>query len=286
MIPLQMKCLFRGMFIALVLLISSAGHATDKPMRVVSLGGSITEIVYALGAENLLVGVDQSSLYPPQAQTLPSVGYYRRLPPEGVASLKPTLVLASANAGPPQVIEQLKMLGIEVLQLPDEPTVASLEARVSQVAKALNRQAEGQTLLSQFRSAWEKVHANPTQARTGVMLVMRGGRLLAAGGDTTAHVVLTESGLDNAFEQQRSYQPISAEALSALAPEVIVITTSTVTSMGNLDAVKEHPALRLTPAVRNNRVIVLDDLLAQGFGLRVTEAINSIRQEAVGDQRL
>jgi len=278
-----MKYLFQALSVALTLCISPAGQATETPMRVVSLGGSITEIVYALDAQDLLVGVDQSSLYPPQAQTLPSVGYYRHLPSEGVVSLKPTLVLASANAGPPQVIEQIKRLGIDVMPLSDEPTVNSLEARVRAIAKALDRQAQGEALLSQFRTAWDLAHTKSVPALSATLLIMRGGRLLAAGGDTTAHVVLSESGLENIFSEQRSYQPISAEALNAQAPEVIIVTTSTVNAMGNLDAIKTHPALRLTPAVRDNRIVVLDDLLAQGFGLRVTEAIHTIRQGAWGD---
>ena len=63
----------------------------------VTLGGSVTEIVYGLGQGARLVGDDQSSLYPPEARRLPSVGYYRAVPVEGVLSLKPDLVLASSR---------------------------------------------------------------------------------------------------------------------------------------------------------------------------------------------
>jgi iron complex transport system substrate-binding protein len=273
-------------FISVACVFSLVAHANEQPIRVVSLGGSVTEIVYALGAQDLLVGVDQSSLYPPEAQSLPSVGYYRRLPPEGVASLKPTLVLASAHAGPPQIIDQLTLLGIDVLQLSDEPTVQSLESRVMAVAQALGKQAQGRALLAQFHLAWSQAQAQATEPMSAMMVVMRAGRLLGAGGDTNASVVLTQSGLTNALAAQRSYQPISAEAVSALAPQVLIVTTSTVQSMGSLEAVKAHPALRLTPAVRNNRVVVLDDLLAQGFGLRVTQAIDLIRKEVNRADRL
>ena len=277
---LRTRCL-QALVVALVLCLGQGfTHAAEPSIRLVSLGGSVTEIVYALGADRGLVGVDQSSLYPPQAQALPSVGYYRRLPPEGVASLKPTLVVASDKAGPPQVIAQLRLLNIPVLRVSDEPTVQSLHERVRAVAHALGKTHEANTVLNTFDQALSEATSEPMVPLSAMMIVMRGGKLLGAGGDTAAHAVLSLAGLNNAFSAHMSYQPISAEAMSTLAPEVLVVTASTVESVGGLAALKSQPALRLTPAVRNDRVVVLDDLLAQGFGLRLPQAIKQIRQGA------
>ena len=90
-----------------------------QPPRIVSVGSSITEIVYALGAEKMLVGVDTTSLYPEEARKLPLVGYMRALSAEGVLSLKPTLIIATTAAGPAGALDQLKATGIEVMILPD-----------------------------------------------------------------------------------------------------------------------------------------------------------------------
>lgn len=247
--------------------------------RVVSLGGSVTEIIYALGAQQHLVGVDQSSLYPLQAQELPSVGYYRRLPVEGVASLRPTLVIASEHVGPPGVMEKLASLGVPILKVSDQPTVESLHQRVRTVAAAVRREIQAEALIQQFDDALSRARELPASRLRAVIVVIRGGKWLGAGENTVADVVLRESGLYNALSGQANYQPLTPESLSAMAPEVIIVTSGTVQAMGGLPAVKASPVLRHTPAVQQGRVMVLDDLLAQGFGLRLPEAVRDIRQE-------
>lgn len=265
-----------GLWVSLTLSLSGA---YAQAARVVSLGGGVTEIVYALGAEEQLVGTDQSSLYPQAAQQLPSVGYYRQLPIEGVASLKPTLVIASEHAGPPQVLEQLSRLNIHVVRVSDAPSLDSLQQRVRDIARALDRVAQGEVLLKEFDLALAQAKTRAVKPLSAVTVVMRGGKLLGAGHDTAAGIVLKEAGLINALATQVSYRPLSAEALSMLAPEVIVVTSGTVASMGSLQSVKNSPILKHTPAVAHGRVLVLDDLLAQGFGLRLPQAVREIREE-------
>ncbi|WGE87266.1 ABC transporter substrate-binding protein [Actinobacillus equuli subsp. haemolyticus] len=78
--------------------------------RIVSIGGDVTEIIYALGAEQALVGRDSTSIAPLAAQQLPDVGYMRQLNVEGILALKPTKVISSDVARPSVVFEQLKSL--------------------------------------------------------------------------------------------------------------------------------------------------------------------------------
>lgn len=250
--------------------------------RLVTLGGGVTEIVYALGEGDRIIGTDQSSLYPPEATELQSVGYYRKLPVEGVVSLKPTVILASEHAGPPEVLNQIRQLGIPVMTVPDSPDIESLRARVRAIALVLGKPDQGERLLEQLESSLRSVQEVPVPKLTAMTVVMRGGKLLGAGAGTAADVVLASSGLHNVLEAQRSYRPLSAEVVSALAPEVIVVTSSTVDSMGGLDEVKRSPVLSMTPAVRNNKVIVLDDMLAQGFGLRFPQAVTLVHDGVLG----
>lgn len=259
--------------------LSAGAQQTVGTPRVVSLGGSVTEIIYALGAERQLVGVDQSSLYPLQAQQLPSVGYYRRLPVEGVASLRPTLVIASEHAGPSGVMEKLASLGVPTLKVSDQPTVESLHQRIRSVAAAVSRENQAEVLIQQFDDALSRARELPASGLRAMTVVMRGGKWLGAGHGTVADVVLREAGLNNVMSDQASYQPLTPESLSVMAPEVIIVTSGTVQAMGGLRAVKASPVLRATPAVQQGRVMVLDDLLAQGFGLRLPEAVRDIRQE-------
>jgi len=265
--------------------LSAVAQQTASKHRVVSLGGSVTEIIYALGAERQLVGVDQSSLYPKQAQQLPSVGYYRRLPVEGVASLRPTLVIASEHAGPPAVMEKLKGLGISTITVSDQPTVESLHARVREVAIAVGREEQAEALIKQFYGSLSRARQAPASGLSAVTIVMRAGKWVGAGKDTVADVVLREAGLNNALSHQTGYQALTPESLSAVAPEIIIVTSGSIQAMGGLHAVKASPVLRHTPAVNQGRVLELDDLLAQGFGLRLPEAIQMIRQELAHDTR-
>ncbi|MCD8516874.1 MAG: helical backbone metal receptor [Burkholderiaceae bacterium] len=255
--------------------------ATSSTPRVVSLGGSVTEIVYALDAQDLLVGVDQSSIFPPQARDLPSVGYYRRLGPESVASLKPTVVIASEHAGPPQAIEQLRGLGVPVILVPDTPTVESLRERVLAVAKALNRGQQAVAVLQNFDQNLRKALDAKSKPAVAMLIVMRGGKMLGAGSGTNAEVLIQKSGLNNALSHQTGYQPLSAEVVTAIAPDVLIVTASSVNALGGINAVKQQTALKHTPAVQNDRIVVLDDLLAMGFGLRLPEAIERVKTGSV-----
>src|SRR3954462_3166269 len=82
--------------------------------RVVVISPIYNEIIWALGAQDRVVGVDLSSTYPPEVKNVQTVGYHRALSAEGILSLPPTTILPDGNIGPPQVVEQIKQLNIPV----------------------------------------------------------------------------------------------------------------------------------------------------------------------------
>ncbi len=264
----------------LILGILSANVVSAKaelPTRVITLGGSVTEIVYALGRQDLLVGVDQSSLYPAQAQALPSIGYYRAVPSEGVLRLQPDLVIASEQAGPPNALRQLDEMGLRIVKVSDEPSLASLRQRMIQVSTVLGVPERGVALSQAFEMQLAQARLIPVETQRAMMVVMRSGKLLGAGRDTAAAKILELAGLENVLQGQKGYQPVSAEIVSALSPAVIIVTSSSVKALGGMDAVRSTPALRMTPAALEGRMIELDDLLAQGMGPRLPLAIQQIR---------
>lgn len=257
-----------------LLSIAATVHAADA-RRVVGLGGSVTEIVYALDAGDRLVGADASSIYPPAATKLPKVGYYRGFSVEGVASLRPDLVLASDQSGPPQALEQLRKLGNQVVVLPSAPTVEALEKRITGVAAALGVAERGTALISRIRTEMQAI--SPGEQRTRVLLVSsHTGKLEAAGDDTAAAAMLRLVGAINVLADQRGYKPFSAEAAAALRPEVIVTTRMSVDASGSVDAFLAQPGIAVTPAAKSRRVIVMDDLLLLGFGPRLPEALRQL----------
>jgi iron complex transport system substrate-binding protein len=121
----------------------TVGH----PNRIVSIGGAITEILYALGAEDRIVAVDTTSLYPPKAMTdKPNVGYMRQLSAEGVVGLDPQLVLAIAGAGPKETIDVIDAAKIPLIVVPDSYSEAGMIEKIRLVAKVVGLQARGECL--------------------------------------------------------------------------------------------------------------------------------------------
>jgi iron complex transport system substrate-binding protein len=266
------------------LLWAAAGLAfAAPPKRVVTLGGAVTEIVYALGAGERLVGTDNSSNYPSQARQLPQVGYYRGFSIEGVASLQPDLVLASEQAGPPAAVEQLRKLGQKVVMLPAAPTVEALEQRITGVAAALDTKDAGDQLVQQIRTqvavaAQAAAQAARNGAAPRVLLVSsHTGKLEGAGTETAADAVLRLAGATNVLSGEKGYKAISGEGAAALRPDVIVTTTMSIAALGGLDAFAAQPGLAATPAARARRIIVMDDLLLLGFGPRLPEALRQLQ---------
>jgi len=251
-------------------------RAQPKQPRIVSVGSSITEIVYALGAEKLLVGVDTTSLYPEAARSLPQVGYMRALSAEGVLSLKPSLVIATTAAGPAGALEQLKATGIEVLVLPDLYDYDSVVAKIAAVGKATGKAAEADAMIAKGREAMT-VLAGKLKRATGhprvlFLLSMGGGAPQAAGRDTAAAGIIKLAGGTNAIDGYSGYRPLTPEAVIASRADFVLVTRQTVQAMGGIPAILDQPALNRTPAGKAGRVLEFDALLLLGFGPRTPQA--------------
>ncbi|MBM3115499.1 heme/hemin ABC transporter substrate-binding protein [Jeongeupia naejangsanensis] len=251
--------------------------ATAAPQRVVSLGGPLTEIVYALGAGNRLIGVDQSSTYPEAAKALPKVGYYRAFSLEGVVALKPDLVLASDQAGPPQALEQLRRLGLRVIVLPSAPTLDALEQRMHGVAAALGLRNDGRAMVTELRKQVDALAAKQVGPTRALLLINRSGNPEGAGIDTSADAMLKLAGYRNVLSAQKGYKPLSLEGIAALKPDLIVTSTASLAASGGLDALLARPGIAATPAAKNRRVIVMDDLLLLGYGPRLPQALRELK---------
>ncbi|MGE0808729.1 MAG: hemin ABC transporter substrate-binding protein [Burkholderiaceae bacterium] len=258
----------------------AAPAPTAAARRVVSLGGTVTEIVEALGATERLVGVDASSLYPAAVRQLPQLGYYRNFGVEGVVSLRPELVLASDHAGPPQSLEQLRRLGIRVVAVPSGPTLDSLQQGVETVAAALALDERGRALTQRIDTEVEQARRAAAERGTRprvLVLSSHTGKLQAAGRDTAADALLALAGAQNLFTSATSYKPMAVEAVAALAPDFIVTSPLSLPANGGLAAFIAQPGISATPAARARRVIVIDDLLLLGFGPRIGLALRQLQ---------
>ncbi|MCX4026334.1 ABC transporter substrate-binding protein [Endozoicomonas sp. SM1973] len=258
--------------------------------RIISAGGAMTELLYALGVGGQLVAVDTSSIYPESASKLPKIGYHRSLSLEGVISLKPTLLLGSAEMGPPNVIQQLQSLNINVQQLPTAVTITALEKRITEVAKLVSKEPQGQALLAGIRANQQQLAKQLKAVKKplkGVFLVQPGGRSpMVAGTGTSANTLMALAGILNpAATSVKGYRQLASESLIAMAPEVIIVPDHMFKNSSSLATlIAQQPGLIQTPAAKNNRVITVDSsLLVGGVGPRVVEAAQKLAAEAYPD---
>ena len=240
---------------------SSTGLAQDGARRIITIGGDITEIVYSLGEQMRLVARDSTSTYPPEAEKLHDIGYFRQLGAEGVLSLNPDLILASAAAGPPEVLEQIASAGVQIVRLPESDSAAGLLAKVERIAKLLGVAEKGEALRAKLReglaAAMAEIAAMPDRPKVLFIINSGGGAPMAAGRDTAAHALIELAAGSNVFESHKGYKAISLEAAAASAPQAIAMMEHTLKSLGGVSSVAEHPALRLTPAAKHKRISYL-----------------------------
>ncbi len=256
-------------------------HAA-QPERIVTVGGALTEIVYALGAESRLVGNDTTSYYPKQAEALPKVGYQRALSAEGILSLNPDMVILTDEAGPPAVITQIKSAGVDILEIKAGRSLGDVKQSVQAIAKALGCEKKAAALITKLNAHQAQLTAvkQKIKSHKKVMFILQhgGGAPMVAGVNTAADSIVKLSGGINAVADYQGYKPLTPEAAVALNPDVILITKQGLAQAGGKEALLKNPGLSLTHAAKQGHVIALDSLYMLGFGPRTVEAAIELNQ--------
>ncbi|MCE8006146.1 ABC transporter substrate-binding protein [Aestuariivita sp.] len=275
---------FWGAAIALWISAEQAYSAPSKKANVVAIGGSVTEIVYALGQEHRLVARDTTSTYPPQAQDLPDVGYVRALSPEGVLSVSPELIITEGGAGPPEAVEVLEAAQIEMVTVPNGYSREAVVAKIRAVGEALDVATKANALADRIDAdlrAAEAKSAAVTDAPKRVLFILstQGGRILASGTGTAADGIIRMAGGQNAMTQFEGYKPVTAEAIAAAAPDVVLMMDRDGNHSVEDDVLFSMPAMQTTPAAANDAIIRMNGLLLLGFGPRTAEAVTQLNRQ-------
>jgi iron complex transport system substrate-binding protein len=256
--------------------------------RLVSIGGSVTEIVYALGKEGTLVARDSTSLYPDAARGLPDVGYMRQLSAEGVLSVNPTGLLVLEGSGPKETIDVLEKASVQLITVPETYDHAGILDKIRVVGAALGADAEAAELSAQVDAdlaAAEKLTAAlPEKKRVLFILSLQGGKILAAGSNTAANGIIELASAANAVQGYTGYKQLSDEAAILARPDVILMMNrGGEHEMPDADMFA-HPAIAPTPAGQAKRVIRMDGNYLLGFGPRTAAAIRELATALYGDE--
>jgi iron complex transport system substrate-binding protein len=215
--------------------------------RIVPVNGDLAEVVYALGLGDQVVATDISATYPAAAQQTPKIGYQPTLVAETILAHDPTVVLADDNAGPAEVLQQLNAAGVRVVRFPKEETIDAPARKVRDVAAALGVPDRGEevvaTLDAQLADAERRAEAG------------------------------TDMGVvDNA--------ELSVESIVEEAPDVLLVTTTGLESVGGIDALLATPGIDRTPAAANRRVVAFEDQYLYGLGPRTGELVTAFHPDA------
>ena len=184
-------------------------------------------MVYALGAQSLLVATDTTSLYPEAATRTPKVGYLRQLSAEGLLSLQPDALVGAADAGPAVVLEQVRAAGVRVELVPAQHSFEEVLRKVETVGRVTGREALAAQLAQRLQQEWAQVSGQVAQATRrprALFILSHNGSPMVAGTDTAAHALLTLAGADNVVTAFAGYRPLTAEAMAAAAPRPTTCT--------------------------------------------------------------
>lgn len=242
--------------------------------RIIPVDGDLAEIVFALGLGDNVVATDLSATYPPEADALPQIGYQRALSAEPIAAFEPTVVLATDLAGPAEIVDQLRSLLIPVVLVDRTISLDGPAAKIRAVARALGVPERGEALVATTQGEIDTALAAAADVADhprALVLYVRGEQTqLIFGKGSGVEVLLPAVGaIDVAAELGiGETQQITAEALLTAAPDVFILSTTGLASVGGLDGPLAVPGIAETPAGQNRRVLTFEDQFLFGAGPR------------------
>ena len=257
----------------------TAETGAAKSARVVSVSKQINEFIYAIGAQDVLIGRDLTSVFPPEIKKIPSVGYHRGLSAEGIVSLKPRLFLTDGNVGPESVLDQLRKVGIPIVVLDPGSTEDSAQQLLMELGRRFHREHTADSVVKEWQRETASISADSARwnpaSRPRVLLMHFGqviNNYLAVNRGSAADVMIRRAGGINAIDSIGGMTRLSPELIARAQPDVIIATD---VGFDRLGAAKfaQLPGVSLTPAAKNARIFRIDESDIMYFGPRTPKTV-------------
>ena len=250
--------------------------------RVVVLANGVAEIIQSLNAQTIIVGRDISSTEDSLAD-IPIVTSGHQVLPEKVIALKPDLVLIDASTGPKAAIDTIKAAGISVVETPESWSLKDLPIKVRAVGQAIGAQDQAEELVKQLN---QSLNASAVKNSPRVaFLYLRGTSsvYLIGGAGSGADSLLTAIGAIDVGAQtlDRPFNTLTAESLAALNPDVILVMSKGLESVGGIEGLLKLPGVAQTAAGKNSAVIDVDDSLLLSFGPRTPSLVDALAKALI-----
>lgn len=249
--------------------------SAQTPQRIVSLATGVGETLVALGAGDRVVGRDETSEVPTQAEVVTEA---HNVSAERVIALDPDLVIVDARTTPPEALDQIKAAGARIVEVPEAWTLADMAPRTEAIAEAVGVDPAG--LLATLPTG--AASASPAaDAPRVAFLYLRGTSaiyLLGGSGSGADALIAAAGGVDAGAEAGlEAFTPLTAEALVALDPDVLLVMTGGLESVNGVDGLLALPGVAQTTAGRERRIIAVDDAVLLSYGPRTGALVDLLR---------
>lgn len=267
------------LFLLSAMFIACTGNKTKEPkdqVKIITAGGTITEIVHALGFGEDIIATDITSTYPREMQELPSIGYRNQIKAEGILALGPDLVLAEDGYMSVDVVQQLEAAGLQILFFEKPKDINGTYRIVSEIAGFLEVLHKGDSINASIKEDIIALgnYLEHHSTKPSMAFVMARGQemLFLAGEDTFAESLFNMAGINHLGKGFKDFIPLTPEIMVSMNPDFLLFFDSGLLSIGEMDGIKNISGITHTTAFRQQQIIALDGQYLSGFGPRVGKA--------------
>lgn len=263
--------------------IENKNQSNEEPKkevkRIVSLHGTLSEILVELGLEKELVGVDVTSTYPKSLEKITNLGHVRALQIEPILSTKPTHVLVFADEINPELEGQLKQAKVEVIKLERDYSIEGTQKVIQAIGAFTGKADEADKLIETVKkstSSLKKASNKGNQPKVLFIYARGAGTLMVAGEGTPLEKMIQLANGQNAVSGFDDFKPLTPETVIAANPDIILMFDSGAQSLQGTEGILAIPGIKQTNAGKNKKIITMDGQLLSGFGPRIGDAIQML----------
>lgn len=244
--------------------------------KIVSLNGTITETLFALGIQDSIVGIDVTSTFPSETEKITNLGHISTIAVETILAVKPSHVLACSDELKPQLQAQLKKAKIEVVLFERELSLDGAKETIQSIATWAGKESEGKKLVADMDADLKTLKSAAQKPKVLFIYARGAGSLMVAGEDTQLEKMIELAGGQNAVSGFSDFKPLTPEAVVAANPDIILMFESGAQSLNGKSGISAVPGVSMTNAGKNKRFVTMEGLLLSGFGPRTGKAISTL----------
>ena len=257
----------------------ATASALPADARIVSLNGTLTEILASAGYEQNIAGTDVTSTYPASIAQVPKVGHTRTLQAEGILGLQPQYVVAKREELNPDLQQQLQAAGVKLLLVDQEYSAEGTKKLIQTLCDTLGRPEKGLAMTQQLEQDLQKIEPLNPKPKVLFIYARGAGTLMVAGEGTPMQTMIEMAGGENAAKGFTEFKPLTPEALLQANPDAILLFDSGLQSLQGNEGLLQVPGLANTKAGRNKAFISMDGQYLSGFGPRTGQAAAELNQK-------